>query len=113
MSEEYSCATARRTLLAGRVREGGGMTGPIRRGERLPPRGRAWNAAAAAHRRWRMPPREREAPAVGAFVTVLSGSIAAAERSETPYRHWVLRRCLPDAAVAPIQALPFPPPLLG
>jgi hypothetical protein len=60
-----------------------------------------------------MPPRASEAPAPEAFVAALLGSIATAERSETPFRHWVLGRCLPDAAVAPIQALPFPPPVLG
>ncbi|MFZ1105930.1 MAG: 2OG-Fe(II) oxygenase [Hyphomicrobiaceae bacterium] len=89
------------------------MTKPVRRAERLPPKGRAWSAAAAAHRRWRMPPRQSEAPTPEAFVAALLASFATAERSETPYRHWILRRCLPDAAVAPIQALPFPPPALG
>jgi hypothetical protein len=60
-----------------------------------------------------MPLRQREVPAVEAFVAALLGSIAAAERSETPFRRWSLRRCLPDEAVAPLQTLPFPPPALG
>jgi hypothetical protein len=88
------------------------MTEQLRRAEQLPHRGRAWSAAAAAHRRWRMPPPGREAPAKEAFVAALLSSIAVSECTETPYRHWTLRRCLPDEAVAPIQALPFPPPAL-
>jgi hypothetical protein len=89
------------------------MTEQLRRAERLPHRGRAWGTAAVARRRWRMPPRESGAPAKEAFVAALLSAIAAAERSETPYRHWTLRHCLPEEAVAPIQALPFPPPALG
>ena len=42
-----------------------------------------------------------------AFVSSLLESIAASKRTETPYRHWFLQRCLPDAAVDPILALPF------
>ena len=89
------------------------MTEQLRRAEHHPRRGRAWSAAAAAHRRWRAPPRGSQAPAPEAFVATLIGSIEAAECSETPYRRWILRCCLPDEAVALIQALPFPPPALG
>jgi hypothetical protein len=82
-----------------------------RRAERQPPRGRAWTAAAVAHRRWRIPSSE-EAPPPDAFVAAVLTSIEASECSEVPYRHWLLRHCLPEAAVAPIQTLPFPPPAL-
>jgi len=43
-----------------------------------------------------------------AFVSSLLESIATSKRTETPYRHWFLQRCLPDDAVDPILALPFP-----
>ena len=88
------------------------MTEQVRRAERLPPRGRAWSAAAVAHRRWRMPPQEGEVPGKEAFVAALLSTIETSTQSETPYRHWFLRRCLPDEAVAPIQTLPFPAPAL-
>jgi len=47
-----------------------------------------------------------------AFVSALLESIASSKRSETPYRHWFLQRCLPDDAVDQILALPFPAPAL-
>jgi hypothetical protein len=43
-----------------------------------------------------------------AFVSSLLESIATSKRTETPYRHWCLQRCLPDDAIDPILALPFP-----
>jgi hypothetical protein len=86
-------------------------TGPAHRAERLAHRGRAWSAAAVAHRRRRISPWASEPP-TEAFVAAALGSIAWAERSDTPFRHWTLRGCLPDEAVAPIQLLPFPPPAL-
>jgi hypothetical protein len=58
-------------------------------------------------------PLESETPAPEAFVATLLASLAAAEPSDTPCRHWTLRSCLPEMAVAPILALPFPPPALG
>ena len=48
-----------------------------------------------------------------AFVSALLESFATSKRSETPYRHWFLQRCLPDDAVDPILALPFRAPDLG
>jgi hypothetical protein len=60
-----------------------------------------------------MPSSEEAPPPRDAFVAALLTSIEASERNETPYRHWLLRHCLPEAAVAPVQTLPFPPPALG
>jgi hypothetical protein len=48
-----------------------------------------------------------------ALVASLLESFGTARRSETPYRHWFLQRCLPDDAVDQILDLPFPPPALG
>jgi hypothetical protein len=48
-----------------------------------------------------------------AFVAALDASIDSARRHEQPYRHWFLQRCIPEAAVDPILALPFPAPDLG
>jgi hypothetical protein len=89
------------------------MTQPIRRAERPPGGGRAWIAAAAAKRRWRAPPRHEALSGKEDVVAALIGSILASESHEIPYRHWLLRRCLPDDAVEQIQALPFPAPALG
>jgi hypothetical protein len=47
-----------------------------------------------------------------AIAASLLSSFEAARRHETPYRHWFVETCLPAAAVAQIQALPFPPPAL-
>lgn len=44
--------------------------------------------------------------------TLLS-SFKAAERHETPYRHWLLTRCLPERDLEEIIDLPFPAPTLG
>ncbi len=88
-------------------------TEPARRTERVPHRSRAWSTAAAAYRRSRMASRTGEVPATETFVGTLLGSIGAAEPSKTPYRRWMLRRCLPDEAVAAIEVLPFPPPVPG
>jgi hypothetical protein len=67
---------------------------------------------AIAHRR-RGSPREGSAIAKEAIVSTLLKSIAASRRSDTPYCHWFLRRCLPEDAVDQILALPFPAPSLG
>jgi hypothetical protein len=48
-----------------------------------------------------------------AFVTSLGASMDSARRQEQPYRHWFLQRCIPEDAVDPILALPFPAPDLG
>jgi hypothetical protein len=48
-----------------------------------------------------------------AFVSAMLDSIATSQQHETPYRHWLLERCLPEDAVGQILALPFPPPDLG
>ncbi len=48
-----------------------------------------------------------------AVVASLLSSFAAGERHETPYRHWLVRSCLPAGAVEEINGLPFPPPALG
>lgn len=48
--------------------------------------------------------------------TVTSTLIASFEtgaRTENPYRHWVVRKCLPAAMAHEISHLPFPPPALG
>jgi hypothetical protein len=48
-----------------------------------------------------------------AFVASLIESMDSARRQERPYRHWFLKRCIPEDAVDPILALPFPAPDLG
>jgi hypothetical protein len=48
-----------------------------------------------------------------AFVSAIIDSVATSERHETPYRHWFLKRCLPDDALEAILALPFPAPDLA
>ena len=48
-----------------------------------------------------------------AVVKSLQASFAAAERHETPYRHWLVEKCLPEGGVEAINGLPFPPPALG
>lgn len=49
----------------------------------------------------------------GAIVASLLESFAAAEVHDAPYRHWLLRRCLPEGAIDEVLALPFPAPALG
>lgn len=51
--------------------------------------------------------------ASGAIVASLLESFAAAKVHETPYKHWHVERCLPDAAIDEVLALPFPAPELG
>ena len=46
-------------------------------------------------------------------VGALAQSFETAKRHESPYRHWFVRRCLPDQVAEEITALPFPPPALG
>ena len=48
-----------------------------------------------------------------AVVDAMQASIANSKRTDTPYRHWFLEKCLPDDAVAKIQALPFEAPALS
>ena len=48
-----------------------------------------------------------------AFVASLLASMDSARRHEQPYRHWFLEKCVPEDAVDPILALPFPAPNLG
>jgi hypothetical protein len=43
----------------------------------------------------------------------LIASFAAGKVSVTPYRHWFLKRCLPDDHADEITRLPFPAPALG
>jgi hypothetical protein len=47
------------------------------------------------------------------LISSLLASIAASERHEQPYRHWLLQRCLPEDTLDEILALPFPAPDLG
>lgn len=51
--------------------------------------------------------------ASGAIVTSLLESFSSAQVREFPYRHWLLSRCLPDAALDQLLDLPFPAPELG
>ena len=53
------------------------------------------------------------AAAVQAVTSSLLASFEAAERREQPYRHWIVRNCLPAAVAGEISTLPFPPPALG
>jgi hypothetical protein len=48
-----------------------------------------------------------------AFVTTLCDSIDTSQRTERPYRHWILERCLPGDGVEQILALPFESASLG
>lgn len=48
-----------------------------------------------------------------AVAASLLTSFKASERHETPYRHWLLDKCLPEAALDEIIDLPFPAPTLG
>ena len=45
--------------------------------------------------------------------STLIASFDAAARTEKPYRHWIVRNCLPAAMAHEISHLPFPPPALG
>jgi hypothetical protein len=46
-------------------------------------------------------------------VSSLLAGFAAGARHETPYRHWLIDKCLPAGAVEEINGLPFPAPALG
>jgi hypothetical protein len=48
-----------------------------------------------------------------ATVTSLMSSFKAGKRTEAPYRHWLVDKCLPDGAIDTINGLPFPAPTLG
>jgi hypothetical protein len=43
----------------------------------------------------------------------MRASMASASRSDTPYKNWLLQKCLPDDAAEAIMSLPFPAPKLG
>ena len=51
--------------------------------------------------------------AIETVTSTLIASFDVAARTETPYRHWVARHCLPAAMAHEISHLPFPPPALG
>ena len=53
------------------------------------------------------------AQSADAVVTSLLSSFAAAEQHERPYRHWLLKSCLPDSEAVALQNLPFEAPALG
>jgi hypothetical protein len=53
------------------------------------------------------------APTADAITSSLLASFAAGERSDQPYPHWFLSRCLPQNLADEITALPFPAPELG
>ena len=48
-----------------------------------------------------------------AVVSSLLASFAAGQRHETPYRHWLVSKCLPAGTVEELNGLPFPAPALG
>ena len=48
-----------------------------------------------------------------AIIESVAASLARAERSETPYRHWTLREVFPPEALAQLKALDFPLQELG
>ncbi len=48
-----------------------------------------------------------------AVVSSLLAGFAGSSRHETPYRHWLIDKCLPQGAVEEINGLPFPAPALG
>lgn len=52
------------------------------------------------------------AQATEAVVASLLASFAAGKRNETPYRHWLLDRCIPEGDIDAINGLPFPAPAL-
>ena len=45
-------------------------------------------------------------------VSSLLAGFAAGERHETPYRHWIVGKCLPAASIDELNGLPFPAPAL-
>jgi hypothetical protein len=48
-----------------------------------------------------------------AVVTAMRSSIASAQRTDQPYKHWFLTGCLSDDAVRAVQDLPFAAPALS
>jgi hypothetical protein len=48
-----------------------------------------------------------------ALVSTLLASFDAAQRHESPYRYWLVSRCLPPATVNSLLSLPFEAPALG
>lgn len=48
-----------------------------------------------------------------AVAASLIKSFGSGRRVETPYRHWILKDCLPPGAIDAINGLPFPAPTLG
>jgi hypothetical protein len=50
---------------------------------------------------------------VAAVTKTLLGSLDAATRHDTPYRHWFVEHCLPNAMIDELLALPFEAPQLG
>lgn len=48
-----------------------------------------------------------------AIVSSMLASIAGSQRNDTPYKHWFLEGCLPEAAVDEVLGLPFEAPALG
>ena len=60
--------------------------------------------------------RDLEAPVATSaadVVAAMSASIDSSIANATPYRHWFLSNCLPDAAATELRGLPFAPPALG
>ena len=55
-----------------------------------------------------MPYTDVKAPDAAAITESVAASLARAERSETPYRHWTLRSVFPDETLAQLKALDFP-----
>ncbi len=48
-----------------------------------------------------------------AIVETMLKSIEASKRTDQPYKHWILTKCLPDDVTEAILGLPFPAPDLG
>ncbi len=48
-----------------------------------------------------------------AVIDSLIASFKAGKKTNTPYTHWIVERCLPKDAIADIIELPFPAPDLG
>jgi hypothetical protein len=65
------------------------------------------------HPRRRGAPLAESAVAKEAIALTVAHAVAAAQHSERPYPHWLLRHCLPEEAVDWLLALPFPAPDLG
>jgi len=46
------------------------------------------------------------------IVSAFTDAVTNGDRSEAPYPHWVLKKCLPDDTIEDILGLPFPAPSL-